>query len=249
MSMWLTYRMRWLGVGILLLLLACNRPKAPDCLQSAGEIISIERTFDQDITALELHNFIHVTIIESDENKVIVTAPENLIPEVITELNDGQLRIDDENTCDFVRRLDIQPHITVLANIESVVNFSQGDVSTYGPITAERFALDNWQASGRIQLELNCDSVFYKTHTGVSTTSLSGLAEFLYVYHRGMGPCNTTFVSCDRVSVRNNSINDVKVRADVHLTAWIESSGDIYYQGGPEIINIIQDGDGVVVPE
>ena len=245
-----TYRIpTWLLLLALVSTVSCDKPNAPDCFQKAGEIISIERSFDSPITALELHDFVHVTLVPSDENKVIVRGPENLLPEVITDLTDGVLLIDDENGCDFVRRLDIQPRVTILANVESILNFSQGNIESFGAITSDRFEMDSWQASGTINLELDCDSVFFRTHTGVSTSTLSGSSNYLYVYHLGFGPVDAMALLSAKTSVRSNSINDIAVFAQDKLVAWIEGSGNITYSGEPGEVVVIQDGNGLVLQE
>jgi len=231
----------------LIIVFGCNRPQAPDCFQKAGNIVSIERTFDSTIKSLELHDFIHITLIPSDENKVIVSGPENLLPEVITSLSNGTLFIDDENSCDWVRSFEVQPRVIVMANVDRITNYSQGNIESFGPISGNRFDMENWQATGHIYLEFDCDSVFFHTHTGVSTASLNGSSKYTYIYHNGLGPLESQGLISQKTSVRSNSINDVSVFADDKLVAWIEGSGDILYSGYPEEVIVIQDGDGDVI--
>ena len=239
-------RLEKLGIA-LIIVLGCNKPQAPDCFQKAGDIVSVERTFDSTIKSLEIHDFIHITLIHSDENKVIVSGPENLLPEVITSISNGTLLIDDENSCDWVRSFDVQPRIIVMAKINRISNYSQGNIESFGPISESRFDMENWQATGQINLEFNCDSVYYLTHTGVSTTSLYGSSQYTYIYHNGLGPVDSKGLSSQKTSVRSNSINDVSIFADEKLVAWIEGSGDILYSGYPQEVIVIQDGNGDVI--
>ena len=239
-------RLARLGIA-LIIVFGCNKPQAPDCFQKAGEIVSIERSFNSIIKSLELHDFIHVTLIHNNENKVIVSGPENLLPEVITSLSDGTLLIDDENSCDWVRSFDVQPRVIVMAEVNQITNYSQGNIESFGPISENRFDIDNWQATGQINLELDCDSVFYRNHTGVSTTSLYGSSKYTYIYHNGLGPIDSQGLFSQKTSIRSNSINDVSIFADEKLVAWIEGSGNIMYSGNPEEIIVIQDGNGEVI--
>lgn len=73
-------------------LLACNKKDAPDCFQQAGDY----KTERRDITSfdlIELRDYIGLELHDTDVYYIEITAPENLIPDISTEISNGKLEI------------------------------------------------------------------------------------------------------------------------------------------------------------
>jgi hypothetical protein len=73
-------------------LLACNKEDAPDCFQHAGDY----KTERRDITSfdlIELRDYIGLELHDTDVYFIEITAPENLIPDISTEISNLRYEI------------------------------------------------------------------------------------------------------------------------------------------------------------
>ena len=242
-------KLSWLSILIVALCWGCDKPDAPDCFQKAGEWVEEERTFDNTIRTLEVYDRIDVRLVESDENRVVIFAPENLMPEVKTEIFGSRLMLDDDNTCDFVRDLSITPIITVYADLDSLINSGSGNIESVGTIDNQRFVIDQLHSSGNLNLTVNCDSLILQQATGNPLTTLKGHADYFYTYYTTFTPLNAANLLCEESFIHSGSINSASTFVTNKLVAVIESSGNIYYSGNPEEIVLVDDGDGELISQ
>ena len=86
----------------IVLLAACDSEQAPDCLQTAGDIVEQEIStpfFDK----IVVHEHVGLVLKEGPEQQVVVETGEHLLADVSVEVVEDRLVLRNNNTCNFFR--------------------------------------------------------------------------------------------------------------------------------------------------
>jgi hypothetical protein len=221
----------------LLVLAACNKENAPDCLQSAGDMTTETRLLPA-FNIVEIRDYIQVELYDSTETFAQITAPENLLPEIIIQQENGELVISNQNSCNWVRSFKNRIVVRLYApEFRHITQRGTGDITAINTLTCNSFTLENRHAAGTIQLKVIVDSLAILTHTGVADVTVSGVASHAEYFNQGYGWIDARDVEAQNVFVNNSSINNVYVNSTGYLYGAIYFSGNIYYGGHPTSID------------
>lgn len=236
------------GVIFFFFLVSCSKPNAPDCFQKGGKEITVVRTFSNEISKLILYDYIHVEMIPSIENYIEIIAPENLIPEITTEVVDfGVLEIRNHNTCNFVRNFKRKIKVKIYMKIVEIDNYSSGDITSIDILEQPYFKIECLGASGQVRLKVDCDSLRVTIPDGVSDVFLSGSSNLTYLYSAGINCLDASMLESNNTFVNSNSINKILTTANGYFFVSINSIGSVYYKGNPYSIDYIQNGSGKLI--
>ena len=220
------------------LLLSCSKENAFDCFKSNGKEITQTR-FPGNFKFIETYDNLEVTLFQGSEFKVEVTAGENIIKNISTNVANETLKIDNTNKCNVVRGYKKKVKIKVtVPYIEQVTNYG------VGPITFdENFSQDKIY----IKAENSGDTYLNGTYNEVRTSShgngdmyLKGFTKSLSVYSFG-----TNFTRAQELVISNyifistNSIGDTffNLTDGTTLDYIILNDGNVYYKGNPVAVN------------
>jgi hypothetical protein len=236
-----------LGFSVSIFLWSCNKEEAPDCLQTAGKYETELRTltaFDQ----IELRDYIQIELYDSTETFIEVTGPRNLLTDVKTEVTNGLLKIENKNTCNFVRSYKNKITVRIYApSFPDIQNYGTGDIKSINTLTSSYFKIENRKAGGVISLTLNVDSAALYTHTGVCDIKCNGTSTKTMLFNQGLGIIDARNLISTDSFVNNSSINNVYVNSNGYLFAFIQFSGNVYYTGTPNFIDTQIEGTGLVI--
>ncbi|MDZ4824307.1 MAG: head GIN domain-containing protein [Flavobacteriales bacterium] len=226
---------------------SCNKPNSPDCFQHAGDYTTEKRLLDE-FSSIEIRDYIQIELCDSTESFTEITAPENLIPDIITEVENGKLFIRNENSCNWVRSFQNKITVRICApDFHDIQHYGTGNVSSVNTIQSNYFRMENRQAAGVAQLDMEVDSCAILIHTGVSDFALTGHCHKAELYNQGWGILDARNLVTHTALVNNSTINDIYVHATDYLFGFIAFSGNIYYKGNPGIDSEIE-GDGQLIP-
>lgn len=234
---------------------SCNRPDAPDCFQQAGDDATEERDFAPgSFDTIEVSDHLHLELMPANENEApscAVTGPANLLPEIVTAVEDGVLWIRNDNTCNWVRRFDRPITITIRSNVVRIVNRGTGDIRTREPLGS--LTLENRAASGIIHLSFANEEgegfVKIEDHTGVADVTLTGQAHEVDLFNQGLGALDARGLLAARALVNNNSINTLSFSADQYAFIALNNRGNVRVFGAPEFVDTAVSGEGSIVFE
>lgn len=234
-------------VFIVCLFNACNREQAPDCFQTAGKETTIRRDI-ADFNSIELRDYLQIELCDSTEKFIEITGPQNLLPDILTDVDNEVLRISNSNTCNFVRSFKKKITIRIYApEFPDIQNHGTGDITSVNKIECSFLKIENRNAAGTIRLNVDLDSIAIATHTGVTDAFISGQCDQTFLFNQGLGIIDTRNLISGGVFVNNSSINDVFVKTNGYMYAFIKFSGNIYYYGEPAQIDKNIFGSGEVV--
>src|SRR5262245_61601826 len=122
-----------LFVCVVVLLFSCAKDNAFDCFKAKGKTVS-ETRYPGAFSKLTAYSKIEVTVFKGTEHKVEVIAGQNLLKNIHTHVIDNELKIEDLNTCNFVRgykhRIKVYvttPYVSLAANEGvSLLKFNEG---------------------------------------------------------------------------------------------------------------------------
>jgi hypothetical protein len=230
-----------------LLVISCNKENAPDCLKTSGKTDSEIRQTGP-FNRIELRDYIHYELIDSAHTFVEIEGPENLIPKVRTDMDNGLLRISNANTCNFVRSFRHQITVRIYSpEFRNIQNYSTGNITSVNTLTGSSFQLDNRDAAGDITLRLAADTVRILSHTGVADTKVTGHCQTAHLFNQGIGRIDAAGLYSAYTFINNSSINDVHARAAQYLYALIECNGNIYCAGHPPHVDSDIEGNGQLI--
>lgn len=231
---------------IVLSIFSCNKENAPDCFQTAGEFTTVKRDLES-FQSIELNDYIQIELYDTTAYFVEIYAPKNLIPDIATDVSNSQLKIENKNTCNFVRSFKKKLTVRIYApDFSDIQNKGTGDITGMNTIECSYVKIENRHAAGVIKLSLETDSVLIATHTGVSDCYLSGSSFKTSMFNQGLGIMDARNLSSEFTFVNNSSINDVYVNSNDYLYASLYFSGNIYYSGNPNLIQTDIKGSGAL---
>jgi hypothetical protein len=218
-----------------------------------------------DLSSIEIQYPADIIVRPGGANSITITADDNLMPQISTEINGGQLiiRSDEENWSNRVNASETV-QITV-----SVTDLERIDFNSAGSLVVESISTDQleFRMNGAGSVTLNgvtADVLSYRLD-GAGSTQLIGVsigeltmdlngagsidaegdAENLKVTLDGLGSLNAEGLRTQTADIRVNGLGSATVRVEQELTVDINGLGSVNYYGSP-VVHQSTDGLGSV---
>ena len=233
--------------AVVFLMPACKKSSVLDCFNSTGKIEKTERQVSY-FHSILLKDNINLHLVPSNQNKLVLEAGSNLMPKIITEVNeDSVLVIKNDNSCNWVRSYDkpinIYLELTELRNIEYR---SIGNITNSDTLRMDSLNIDIWEGAGKIQLVLKTHQCKASLHYGTADIVLSGESDLSFYFQLGAGKIDARDLESPYVYLRNWSSNNMYVRSHTYMSAEIKGLGNVYYYGNPDIESYLP-GEGKLI--
>jgi hypothetical protein len=237
----------YIAIVFMMVLLACNKPSAPDCFKRIGKNITVERLlvpFDTVISDAP----VELTIRTGNEYKAEITCGENLETKIKTDIKNRTLLIENKNTCNFVRGYKHVIKIVITAPYyKFVVANTVGNIYTTDDFVQDTLVMRT--EAGDIHIKGNFNEVRTSSH-GNGNVYFTGKTNNLQCYMNG-----TNYLYADKAQIKDYvfietiSIADAFVKAPdggaLEYNLW--KSGSIFYSGNPIRVEGKISGKGKVV--
>lgn len=212
---------------------SCKKENRWDLFKSTGDIVKQTRTLAP-FDSIYVEDNVNVIITEdSTTYEATVEAGEHLVDLVRTEVVNGELRIRNDNKCNFVRsyKKPMNVYIRAKNTLTRITSKGTGTVSSTNALTAPVLKFET-KSSGFIDIIVNSPRVFTWQH-GDGDITLHGYAGELDIYNVGYGftiaqDCNTSYTWAHA-----STTGKVTCAASDLLIVEIYSSGNVYYRGNP----------------
>lgn len=210
-----------------ILVSGCLNPEAPDCIQRAGKITSIENSLSL-FTTLELHDMIQYHLHVSNEYKIKITGPENWINEVKTEVQDGRLMIIDNNHCKLIRNKHQNIVVDVYApEYAKVVNESFLKVEVMDTLHQHKLYWINENAPSNCSILFHGDSCVIEMPKGTGDIILKGQSHFTSLYSNAIGKLDASKMRTQYLNCNHNSLQDIYAQTDNYLFVVLQNKGNL----------------------
>ncbi len=234
-------------ISLIALLAGCNDPEAPDCFQSAGELMSLSFPTDE-FYEIEINDEFIAILQTGMEHSLTIITGENLIDDIHWEVADKKLTLSDGNSCSWVRDYQFpEVHITMPA-INQIRQNGGGLIKSEGILSVENIVLVSEGRTGDFELALEGKEVQI-ANNDLSNYRLSGTVDKLMVgFFAGDGRFDGSEMSAREVSVFQRGTNDMIVHATEKLSGRIISNGNVLYTKTiPPVIDVSQEGSGKLI--
>lgn len=196
-----------------------------------------------DINEVNTSGSIDVEIKNGDTYSLTVQDDENLLPYVITEVNNGALRIHYKDGY-FINH-DHAKVIVTAPSLEKLTSSGSSDISSDGVIKNSKEIEIGTSGSGDINVEVDAPSIRV-SGSGSGDVSLSGVTKDFDCKISGSGDVKCSNLKSENAVINVSGSSDVHVFASVNLKVNVTGSGDVYYGGNPTSPEIHITGSGTV---
>ncbi len=232
----------------LLFTFSCKKENLGDCFKSTGKIESRMHVLPP-FHSIELENRINAYL-SYGQQSVELEAGKNLHQNIDLSVQDGVLRIADNNKCNWVR--DYAKPINVRLKTTDLRSIRMGGSGEF--VFEEKMNLDSlevslWEASGEMRIIAELNHLSILQHTGSADVYCEGNTFSQLAYMNGSGFINCTNLTSERSVVANQNTGKIIVQAAHHLDARISGSGNIYYIGFPSEIILKDTGKGALIKQ
>ncbi len=231
---------------ILLALVGCNKNGA-GCFDKAGSTQTV--TVDiANFSTIDVSTNVNVQLLNTGDNRVEITAGENLIANISIKVVDEVLKIENLNTC-FWSKGYVSPLVSIRnSNLTKVVQHGYGKIYNTDTLKINNLYLQVEDASGAIDLMLDANSVRVVSNN-IGSITLKGKVENLVAGHFWSdGIFYAKELMVENCTINQNGSNRMEVHVKNSLNGAITNIGNVYLFGQkPAIINIDITGDGQII--
>lgn len=208
-----------------------------------GNITTITRTIDN-FNEISLSGFFNVVLVEGNVGKITLKGEENILPYIVTEVNNGHLKIKVKNNANLKTNRELT--ITVpFKNIKSASLGGSGNIIIEKTIKSESIAF-SIGGSGNIKANVNVENV--KSSIGGSgNMKISGTTNRFKCSIAGSGNIDAYALASKDLKVSLTGSGNIKTSVSSKIKASVVGSGSIYYKGDPELVDIKSLGSGSVI--
>ncbi|MCB0429832.1 MAG: DUF2807 domain-containing protein [Flavobacteriales bacterium] len=224
----------------------CKPENRGDCFKGVGDFRAEYRTLPM-FDKLRLVGRVDVYIQIDSTYTARIEGGENLLPNIHTTVENGELVVSNDNTCNWVRRFDtrIAVYVTVPGLIE-VTSDGPGLLASLDTLHANQLDV-HMKRPGDVQLLVKAGQVLAHMHGGGDLT-LSGSAGVFQVNTVGTGFTHAENLQTVWTYIWQYSTGNVYVRASEEVGAYIYAPGDVYYAGHPKKLTVKREGKGKAYP-
>lgn len=179
------------------------------------------------------HGSFDVAIIRGNSPSVKVEADANLLPYILTDVEDGRLEIHTKDHVSLSSEHTIKVYVTT-DRVEEVSLSGSGNVTSDSKLEGSERMKFGISGSGDITLEINAPSVESRI-SGSGNISLSGETKDSKITITGNGDYKSGGLQSENAEVHITGSGNVQLAASVKLKVHITGSGDVTYKGSPTI--------------
>jgi hypothetical protein len=236
-------------MGLVLTFCSCNKENAPDCFKAAGEVQTETRDLGS-FTKLELNSNLKYELIDTNFCGIEITGPQNLLPKIDAQLSNGILKIENKNTCNFLRSFENTVTVKLyFDSITNIQNFSTGSVVSLNELKGSKLVIENKHANGKVELNLNCDTLYCGSPAGVNDTFLYGNVNVAELYSDAYGIIHAGSLNANQVYINNASLQPLYANATSYAFVRIDDSGNVVLNQTPILYDLVRNGSGELIFE
>lgn len=184
-----------------------------------------------------------INLVKGKEGKIEIKIEKNLLPYLITEVENGKLKI----------RWKKGTNVSTNRGVDLIVHFKEiNDIASSGSSDIESNDLiktDNLEVavsgSGNISLQVDVDELNARV-SGSGDLDFKGAADNFKAAMSGSGDIEAFALQTNTANLKISGSADITISVKDELYARVSGSGDITYKGKPKIEDIKVSGSGEI---
>lgn len=197
-------------------------------------------------TGVKASGSIDVEITNGDSYSVSAEDDDNVLPYIITEVNNGILNV---HYKDGISINNDHAKVYVIApSLDNLISSGSADITSQDIIKNSQQIKIDISGSGDVKTGVDAPQVDVSV-SGSGNVSLNGRTKDFTCQVSGSGDINCGSLESENTTVTVSGSGNAHVFASVHLSATARGSGDIFYRGSPSNPEIHTSGSGSVEAE
>lgn len=227
------------GLAAVLALAGCDLDDAFDCERGHDPYVTENFNLEPfNKIRLDIPARVHLT--QGDFTAVTVEGKENLVRLLELDVQGDEWDIEFDRCVRNIGTFDI--YIT-LPELHRIIVEGSGDVFSESSFAGEDLDL---LVRGSGMIDIGVDAKFLDSHIdGSGSIYLEGTTEYHDIRINGSGDVLAFELTSRQADIEGNGSGDAQVTVTDYLKARLTGSGDVYYQGNPEL-NVTSSGSGSV---
>ncbi len=186
---------------------------------------------------------IDVEIKMGDAYSVLVENDENLLPYVITNVDNGVLSIRYKDNYSINND---HAKVTVTApSLNKIITSGSGNIEAIGTIKNASNIDFSLSGSGDVEADVDAPSIKV-SGSGSGNLKLSGRTKDFDCKMSGSGDVNCPNLKSENANIKISGSGNARVFASVSITGRSSGSGDIRYSGNPQTTDVHASGSGSI---
>ncbi len=196
------------------------------------KVVTQDRNISNNFESIKVSQGLDLYITQSNDVSLSVEADENLHDIIMTEVENGTLRI---YTTENIRRAASKKINLSIDNISAIKATSGSDVFSTNTIKTNSLEL-NCTSGADITLDVKTETLNCYSTSG-SDIRVSGTTKSLFAEATSGSDIKASDLIAETSKVKATSGADISVNTSKELTARATSGGDIRYSGNPEKVD------------
>ena len=220
-----------------------------DCFKSTGKTVT-EQRFLSKFNKIDLGDNVDLNIEYGISNNYTVSAGNNLIDDVITDVQDGTLIIRNNNTCNWVRSFKNKFIVHIIVDTLAHIDYSGvGDIVFVNQFLVDSFRIEIFDGWGDIDLKYKGNYLRLVHNIGGVNFNVTGEADDFYLYLADNGQADCSAMKTRLNQVWSLSTGNCRINVTEKLNARLSYIGNVYYSGNPPIIDLTLESTGKLISE
>lgn len=223
---------------LLLFIAAANTGcKKPGCTGNAGSVSLQERLLPV-FSKLKLQDNIDLVLIQSDESKIEILGPQNIIANVQTVVQNEELIISNSTDCRWLRNADEK--ITAKLFFKDISNIEyegSGNISNTDTLKQEYLWINSEIGAGNVELTVDISNLGVIILKENASMTMHGITRNVSTYTNARGILNLSDLRTENMYMIYSGLADTHIQVSGELEAIIRYRGDVYCKGNPVLKN------------
>lgn len=218
---------------------------------------NIETIIELDVfTQIEIKNVFNIEIVKDSENYIIYKGGEQIFNEMKYVSQAGRLSLD-YNFTNWTNNLEIPTLEIHLSLLESLDLKGSCNIKSIGQLHGDKLSIYVYDSADVYEINFNIsyNNLNYHSRGSGGKFAIRGTCPTASYTLNGSANLNATKLVSKNVTVIHNSLGDAHIYAEDKIAVTFYKSGDLYYSGNPNEIDIKydqinnQDASGKVIKE
>lgn len=229
------------------LLLGFSTCKKPGCIGNAGPVTTITRQL-QSFNELVISDNINLVLTQGAEEKMEITAPENIISNISGNVSQNILTLSNTTDCRWIR--DASEKINVhlfFKDLKKLDYKGSGTITNTDTLELDALHIESSSGAGNIILTLNNRYTGSYISLENASITLHGKSESCFTYTNNRGITDMSDFIVKKMVIDYEGLSDTYIRVTEELSAVIYHKGNIRYKGNPVITKSITHSSGRLI--
>lgn len=214
--------------------MACNDEDAWDCVKTTGSTSQLVFGLDS-VSEVVLENNVDLILRQGSQQEVVLRGGENVIAGIDVFYEQGQLKVINDNDCNWVRSFRHPQLILTVPSLRKLSLMGFGHVTTESIFATDTFIVDAQSYAGIADLELEAQSVSVVSGD-VGNITMSGTTNRLALTYNYVGKFFGKELEATSVVVNHGGVNSIEVNPREFLAVQITSRGSVCFVQRPIVL-------------